>query len=185
MTAGTNEPVGVLDAPGRRVSFADPAYAEIMDFLHEEAALLDRDRYLAWTELLTDDVAYTIPGRHTLHMKDGPGIDENSGIPGGYAGLVGLAERNEREGIYDRDPPPRMRRFVTNVKAYHTDKADEYAVESYLLFLRTLQDEPTYSFVSAERKDVLRRTDDGLKLARRRLLFDLAVLSTPLPNVIL
>jgi len=183
--SAVDQAVETAPAQGARVSFGDPLYAEVMDFLDEEATLLDRNRYLAWTELLAEDVSYTIPGRKTLHMKDGPGIDENSGIAARLQALKALAERNETEVIYDRDPPPRMRRFITNVKVFHTETEDEYGVDSYLLFLRTVQDEPTYDLISAERKDVLRRTPEGMRLVRRRLLFDLAVLTKALPNVIL
>jgi 3-phenylpropionate/cinnamic acid dioxygenase small subunit len=177
--------VDVAQAAQSRVGFADPVYAEIMDFLTEEAALLDRDRFVEWVDLLAEDISYTIPRRQTRHVKDGRGLDEDSGMPANLEGLRLLAERNSRPGIYDRDPPPRFRRFVTNVKVQRTDKENEYAVDSYELMLRTKQDEPTYDFISAERRDVLRRTDDGVELVRRRVIFDQTVLSTPLPNIIL
>jgi 3-phenylpropionate/cinnamic acid dioxygenase small subunit len=78
-----------------------------------------------------------------------------------------------------------MRRFITNVQAHRTNKNNEFAVDSYILFLKTKYDEPTFDFVSAERRDVLRRTGDGMKLVRRRLIYDQTVLSTQLPNIIL
>jgi 3-phenylpropionate/cinnamic acid dioxygenase small subunit len=168
-----------------KVGFADPAYAEVMDFLNEEANLLDRDRYTEWTELLAEDIQYTIPRRETRHVKDGTGIDEDSGMPATLEGLKDLAERNERDTVYDRDPRPRFRRFVTNVKVFRTDKDDEYAVDSYELMLRSEYDNPTFDFISAERRDVVRLTPDGAKLVRRRVLYDQTMLSTPLPNIVL
>lgn len=169
----------------QRVGYGDPVYAEIMGFLHEEASLLDHNRHLDWVDLLAEDVAYSIPQRKNLHMRDGPGVDENSGMPAFYEGLKFTAQRNMREDVFDHDPPHRMRRFVTNILAYHTDKADEFAVDSYILFLKTKYDEPTFDFISAERRDVLRRTPGGMRLARRRLIYDQTVLSTQLHNIIL
>jgi PAH dioxygenase small subunit len=172
-------------AASPRVGFGDPIYAEIMDFLNTEASLLDRDRHMEWVGLLAEDVSYTIPVRKTVRMRDGPGFDEDAGMPANYEGLKFTAERNMRDDVFDHDPRHRMRRFITNVQAYRTDKDDEFEVDSYILFLKTKYDEPTFDFVSAERRDVLRRTDDGMKLVRRRLIYDQTVLSTQLPNIIL
>jgi 3-phenylpropionate/cinnamic acid dioxygenase small subunit len=177
--------VDTKQAVRQRVGFADPAYAEIMDFINEEADLLDRDQYLAWFELLAEDIQYTIPRRETRYVKDGSGIDETAGLPATYDGLRDMAERNERDTVYDRDPRPRFRRFVTNVKVYRTDKDNEYAVDSYELMLRSEYDEPTFDFISAERRDVVRLTDDGARLVKRRVLFDQTMLSTQLPNIVL
>jgi 3-phenylpropionate/cinnamic acid dioxygenase small subunit len=168
-----------------RIGFGDPIYAEIMDFLTTEAALLDHDRHMEWVDLLAQDVSYTIPVRKTVHMRDGPGFDENAGMPANYEGLKFTAERNMRADVFDHDPRHRMRRFITNVQASRTDKDNEFAVDSYILFLKTKYDEPTFDFVSAERRDVLRRTADGMKLVRRRLIYDQTMLSTQLPNIIL
>lgn len=168
-----------------RLGFADPVYAEIMGFLNEEASLLDHDRHLEWVELLAEDVAYTIPQRKTVHMRDGLGYDENSGMPANHEALKAAAARNTREDVFDHDPRHRMRRFITNVQAYRTDKDNEYAVESYILFLKTKYDEPAFDFISAERRDILRRTPQGMKLVRRRLIYDQTVLTTQLHNIIL
>lgn len=169
----------------RRVGFGDPAYAETMDFLNEEASLLDRNLHMEWLGLLAEDITYSIPIRKTLHMRDGPGFDEYSGAPAFYDGLKATAERNTREDVFDHDPQQRMRRFITNVKVYHTDKDNEFDVDSYILLMKTKYDEPTFDFITAERRDVVRRTADGMKLVRRRLIYDQTVLSTQLPNIIL
>lgn len=167
-----------------RVKSSDPVAGDILDFLNEEADLLDRDQYLAWTELLADDVMYTIPRRDTVHVKDGLGYDETSGMPATKQGLCEISERNERANVFDRDPRPRFRRFVTNVKVYRTDKENEYAVDSYELMLRNEYDEPRFDFISLERRDIVRVTDDGVRLAQRRVIFDQVMLSTPLPNIV-
>jgi 3-phenylpropionate/cinnamic acid dioxygenase small subunit len=185
MSVVTEQAVKAVVFPGPRVVSADPEYMGIVDFLHDEAILLDRDQYVAWTEMLAEDVTYTIPRRKTLDARDGTGLNEAEGIPATFQGLKDLAVRNERVDIYDRNPPVRGRRFVTNIKAYRTEVANEFAVDSYLLFLQSRQDEPTYDMASAERRDILRLTDDGFKLVRRRLIFDQAMMAATLPNVIL
>src|SRR5437588_5571343 len=97
----------------RRVSFADPLYAEVMDFLDEEAALLDRDQQQEWLELVTEDVSYRMPVRKVVHRRDGPGIDAESVGSADWATLEMVVRRNVViDSAYDRDPPPRFRRFV-------------------------------------------------------------------------
>ena len=140
MSVVTEQAVKAVVFPGPRVVSADPEYMGIVDFLHDEAVTLD--------------------------ARDGTGLNEAEGIPATFQGLKDLAVRNERVDIYDRNPPVRGRRFVTNIKAYRTEVANEFAVDSYLLFLQSRQDEPTYDMASAERRDILRFTDDGFKLVR-------------------
>jgi 3-phenylpropionate/cinnamic acid dioxygenase small subunit len=176
--------VDTQQAVRTRVKSSDPVAGDILDFLNEEADLLDRDQYLAWVELLADDVMYTMPRRETVHVKDGLGYDETSGPPATKQGLKELAERNERANVFDRDPRPRFRRFVTNVKVYRTDKENEYAVDSYQLMLRNEYDDPRFDFVSCERRDVVRVSDDDVKLVQRRVIFDQVMISTPLPNIV-
>jgi 3-phenylpropionate/cinnamic acid dioxygenase small subunit len=185
MSVVTEQAVKTVVFPGPRVVSADPEYMGIVDFLHDEAVLLDRDQYVAWAEMLAEDVTYTIPRRKTLDARDGTGLNEAEGFPATFEGLKDLAVRNERVDVYDRNPAFRGRRFVTNIKAYRTEVANEFAVDSYLLFLQSRQDEPTYDMASAERRDILRFTDDGFKLVRRRLIFDQAMMAASLPNVIL
>jgi len=58
------------------------------------------------------------------------------------------------------DPPERLRRFVSNVEAYHTDNDGEYLVLSYgntTRFGRLYEQEQ----VIYGREDVLRRGQDG------------------------
>ena len=117
MSVVTDQAVTTGVFPGPRVVSADPEYMGIVDFLHDEAILLDRDQYVAWTEMLAEDVTYTIPRRKTLDARDGTGLNE--------------------------------------------------------------------AMASAERRDILRLTDDGFKLVRRRLIFDQAMMAATLPNVIL
>jgi 3-phenylpropionate/cinnamic acid dioxygenase small subunit len=90
----------------------------------------------------------------------------------------------EIQYAFDRDPPPRTRRVVTNVSVFRTENPDEYDVVSYLLFLRNQYDLVGSDMLTATREDVLRRTDDGLRLARRRIIIDVCTLPEPFPNVL-
>ncbi|MCO2636582.1 aromatic-ring-hydroxylating dioxygenase subunit beta, partial [Pseudomonas aeruginosa] len=73
----------------------------------------------------------------------------------------------------------RTRRLVTNVFVEETEKGDEFVVTSYLLLTRNRFKDHHVDIISGERRDVLRLTEDGFKLARREVILDQAVLGTP------
>jgi 3-phenylpropionate/cinnamic acid dioxygenase small subunit len=77
------------------------------------------------------------------------------------------------------NPVSRTRRFVTNIKVYKTESPDELAVMSSLLITRSRYTEPTPLVLTAERRDVLRRSDEGFKLSKRTILVDQATLGYP------
>jgi 3-phenylpropionate/cinnamic acid dioxygenase small subunit len=165
-----------------------------MDILWYEAALLDTDRQLEWLELLTDDIVYTMPVRKTVSRKDGSGIDSRGG---GFSGgsfnfndtLDDLKMRVNKnvvvEGAFDRDPPPRIRRVVSNVLVHTTEVPDEYRVDSYIVMLRNQYNLTDYDFLSGTRQDVLRKVGDDLRLARRTILLDMSTIGSAYPNVLL
>ncbi|MGH7899195.1 MAG: 3-phenylpropionate/cinnamic acid dioxygenase subunit beta [Candidatus Binatia bacterium] len=153
---------------------------EILDFLVEEAHLLDLARLDEWLELMTEDISYTMPVRQTVYRNDGPGFDP--GMCHFDEDMASLRLRVRRlihtASAFSEEPPSRVRRSVTNVRVHETSAEGEYAVASHLLVLRNRWDLPTYDVLSAARHDVLRRAPDGLRLARRRILVDQATLGT-------
>lgn len=178
-TAGEVPPVG------RRVALNDPVYSDIVYFLHEEAAMLDEDRHREWLGVMAEDVEYRAPLRDTVYRRDGRGFDlENSHFNDDLSTLKLRVRRSvEIPSAWDRDPAPRVRRFLSNICVYQTDLADEYAVISYALVLRNRLDNPQYDMFSAKREDVIRRTREGLKLARRLVLIDQSSLGASFLNL--
>jgi 3-phenylpropionate/cinnamic acid dioxygenase small subunit len=170
----------------RRVPPASP-YEEIVQFLFDEATLLDEERQHEWLELLTNDISYRMPVRRTVYRRDGRGFDERTLHFNDDRMTLGIRVRRNMdvESAFDRDPAPRYRRLVTNVLLYEGDVDGEYVVTSSLLLLRNSGDNPDYDLLSAQREDVVRRTPDGLRLASRTILVDQARLNAPYPNVFL
>jgi 3-phenylpropionate/cinnamic acid dioxygenase small subunit len=170
---------------GARIAATEPIYGQILDFLIDEAALLDDDLHNEWLELLTDDITYKMPVRKTLYRKDGRGFDDRNSHFDDDRMSLGLRVRRSVEipSAYDRDPAPRIRRLVTNLVVRQGEADNEYAVTSYILLLRNRFDAPNYDILSAKREDVVRRTPDGLKLAKRLILVDQSALGAPYLNV--
>jgi 3-phenylpropionate/cinnamic acid dioxygenase small subunit len=160
-----------------QIPIGNATYNEVLQFLYNEARLLDRGEVVRWSKMLAQDLIYTVPIRVTRLAKDpqsgvvGPGhYDED------YASIqTRIARLTETKSFWAEDPPSRTRRFVTNVLVYQDSSSDRLFVTSDLLLMRSRLEMVNFHPLSAERRDILRREDDGLKLVRREVIIDHSV----------
>lgn len=165
-----------------RVPLGSTAYNEVVEFLYDEAALLDRQRFDEWAELLAEDLEYIAPLRlsRTGAEKANTVVYTTKHFDDDYLSIMGRLGRLKTKSAWAEDPPSRTRRFITNVLVWQTDKADELQVTSYLLLARSRYENHEYQILSAERNDRLRRLSvGGFKLARREILLDQSTLGVP------
>lgn len=161
-----------------RIVVGSALYNEITQFLFEEAALLDQQRFDEWAAMLAEDLHYTAPLRMT---RSGPDQSNNivrttKHFDDDYTSILGRLGRLKTKSAWAEDPPSRTRRFITNVLVWQADGANEYEVASYLLLSRSRHENPDLQFMSAVRNDLLRRSEDGsYKLARREIIIDQSV----------
>jgi phthalate 3,4-dioxygenase beta subunit len=97
--------------------------------------------------------------------------------------MYALRKRVQRlatDHAWAEDPPSRTRHFVTNVRTFRPQAGElrVLRVESALLLFRSRGDTREADLISAGRADLLRETDDGLRLARREITVDESVLRT-------
>ncbi|UXA05399.1 3-phenylpropionate/cinnamic acid dioxygenase subunit beta [Mycobacterium sp. SMC-2] len=152
----------------------DPRYAEVCEWLIEEAELLDGRRFEDWLARVGADVSYRMPVRQTVDGADDEEsratfhyLDEN------YESLWVRVQRLIGGAAQSENPPSRTRRHVSNVRVATAERDDELTASSYLLLLRSRRDTPNYETISCERHDRLRRVDgDRLVLASREILVD-------------
>jgi phthalate 3,4-dioxygenase subunit beta len=162
----------------RPLAYGDPAHLAAHQFLVEEAALLDAADYEGWLGLLTDDIRYVMPVRVTTAR--GAGFDVLADMAHFDEDRYSLAKRVQRlatDHAWTEDPPSRTRHFVTNIRTFGNG-GGEWLVESALLMFRSRGDSREADLLSAGRRDLLRETGDGLRLARREITVDEAVLRT-------
>jgi 3-phenylpropionate/cinnamic acid dioxygenase small subunit len=164
-----------------RVPVGSALHNRIVEFLYEEAALLDQLRLQEWGARLAQDLVYTAPLRETRPMDQQSASlvrtvqhfhDDWRSVMGRILRLTGT------KSAWAEDPPSRTRRLVTNVLVAKTAKSDEFSVTSYLLVTRSRFNSPEYDLISAERRDLLRQEGESFKLARREIIVDQAVLGT-------
>lgn len=147
----------------------------VQSFYTEAARRLDAREFESWLELLTDDVRIRVPVRTTTaeggeaEFLDLCHLDDNRWR------LEKRVERLRTEHAWAERPSTRTRHFVTNVRIEDATD-DELEVRSNLLLFLNRGDDADYRTISAERHDVLRRVDDGLRLADRTVYLDHATL---------
>ncbi|MDB6059898.1 MAG: ditA2, partial [Verrucomicrobiaceae bacterium] len=126
------------DAKQKRVRVGSPLYNEVLEFLYEEAALLDDLNVVAWSELLAEDLLYTAPLRLTrLNVDRIKTIDRTMNhYEDDYLSIMARVERLKGKSAFAEDPPSRTRRLITNVRVRKTDNPDEFEVISYILLTR-------------------------------------------------
>jgi 3-phenylpropionate/cinnamic acid dioxygenase small subunit len=149
---------------------------EVEQFLFREAELLDDREFEQWLDTLAEDVTYRIPiVRNVSSAKaaneylegtlDVSWMDEDKWT---------LSKRVEqiRTGVHwAEEPLSRTTHVVSNVRIadiIETEVGEELDVRSAIVSYRQrlLDQEDT---VIGRRRDVLRRTDDGLLIAKRTI----------------
>ena len=166
-----------MTAP-KPLPYTDPAHLAAHQFQVEEAALLDAADYSGWLDLLCEDIRYLMPVRVTTAR--GAGFDSLADMGHFDEDMYALRKRVQRlatDHAWTEDPPSRTRHFITNIRTFPNGRG-ELRVESSLLLFRSRGDTREPDLVSAGRTDLLRETAAGLRLARREILVDEAVLRT-------
>ena len=166
-----------LQRVGRTLPFDDQRHLAAHQWLVDEAWLLDAQAYRDWLALLTEDVHYVMPVRVTTAL--GAGYDTSPGMAHFDEDWYSLSRRVARfltEHAWTEDPPSRLRHHLSNVRTFATEDADHLVVDSATLLFRNRGDVHEGSLVSAGREDLLRRTPEGWKLARRTIMVDDSVM---------
>lgn len=172
--------MGTVDYPapsGKQVPVTDPRHLEIVAWLEDESSLLDDDNLTGWLAILAPDIIYRAPVRTTRdHRSKGVFESEmyhfNETI---MTLMLKLMRLTQTDSAWSENPLSRTQRIVHKVRAYETDKADEYEVFSSIVLIRSRYDEPALEFLPARRVDTI-RVGDEWKLAARTIYFEQATL---------
>lgn len=159
---------------------------EVEQFYYQEAELLDDGRYVDWLELLADDLDYWMPTRtNRLRRQQALSVaarGEAAFYDETKESLAWRIRRFDSGMAWSEDPPSRTRHLITNIVAHHVDPDErpgfasrDLEVRSAFLVYRSRLEHEENVF-AGRRTDLLRRTDDGLLVARREILLDQSIL---------
>jgi 3-phenylpropionate/cinnamic acid dioxygenase small subunit len=179
VTSGTAE--RIKSRAGERIPMRDPLHFEVVEFLEDEATMLDHNELMSWLQIMAEDVVYRMPVRAT-RLRDDEGGDFEDRMFHLDDSLATLSTKAMRlattPSAWAENPPSRTRRFITNIRVYRTAEPDEYFVTSSILVVRSRYDRAELDLVSAERHDAVRRSDAGFKLAERYIFVDQSTIGT-------
>jgi 3-phenylpropionate/cinnamic acid dioxygenase small subunit len=160
--------------------------AEVEDFLYREADLLDERRYDEWLGLLADDYQYSVPLRMNVAYDDVAGREDtkdgaeicwfDEGKDTAESRVAQLATGKH----WAEEPVSRVSHLVTNVRLEPAELPDVTGLPEvdvscrFVVYRNRVADET--DFLVGRRRDRLRRTADGWRVVRRRLLLDQSVL---------
>lgn len=159
--------------------------ADMEDFLYAEADLLDSRQFRDWLTLLADDITYFMPIRR--NVKFGQHAQRENTIQGSGISWFDedkwtLTKRVDQilTGVhYAEEPLSRVCHMVSNVQVLRVtpslDDPQEVEVRCRFLVYQNRIEYETYTFVG-KRTDLIRKTSDGWKIARREILLDQNVL---------
>jgi 3-phenylpropionate/cinnamic acid dioxygenase small subunit len=152
----------------------------VEDFLFFEAELLDERRFREWLDLFTEDLQYWMPVRHNPFERPEV-LQSELSKPGEsyYFNDTKESLRTRVERVYSKTawaemPPSRTRRLISNIRVKEHDGV-QIAVLSNFIVYRTRMEKDEDLFVGS-RKDLLRESASQLKIARRMIILDQAVL---------
>lgn len=161
---------------------------EIQAFLKREARLLDGERYDDWLAMLADDIHYWMPAIESRRRANDGGATH---LPGRMAlfddymeHLQKRVSRFKQPTAWAEDPPTRHTHVIANVEAFPGDADNEYIVYSTFVNYRS-RVETDNDMLIGRRHDVVRRTPDGLRLARRKIVITQTVLQSKNLNTFL
>jgi len=151
---------------------------EVQQFLFEEARALDEERYEDWLAMLTPDIHYWMPGiqaRYRADERRAPSLGAMAYFDDTLEELGVRVARTRQKTAWAEDPPTRHCHLITNVEVQRTDVLTEFRVHSCFVNVRN-RNEIEEQVLYGRREDLIRRTEGGLKLARRAIYLRQAVL---------
>lgn len=147
----------------------------LRQFYAEEASRLDDREFEAWLDMLTDDVHYRVPVRTTTAEGGASEFLDLCYVDDNRWRLEKRVERLRTEHAWAERPHTRTRHFVTNVRVVADDGDEVTATSNLLLYLNRGSSAESH-VLAGERRDVVRRTGEGLRVAERTVYLDLATL---------
>jgi 3-phenylpropionate/cinnamic acid dioxygenase small subunit len=138
---------------------------EVEQFIYREARLADELEYDEWEALWTDDAIYWVPA-------NGDDIDPTTQMSVVFDNRSRISTRIKQLQTgkrHSQNPPSRLRRLVSNVELFERDGSSE-DIPAGANFIVYESRERGVTLWAGRSEYRLRRTDDGLKMAYKKVL---------------
>lgn len=157
----------------RRVSI--DIHYEISQHYFKEATYLQNWKFREWlSEMVDEEILYWMPIEENRMVKDRrpePTPDDAAVYNDRYKHLKQRVEQFYTGQVWQEDPRSKIRYYVSNIEAFHTDVENEFAIRCNVLVLRHRRETQVYQH-SFLKEDLLRKTGTGFKVVSRKLTID-------------
>lgn len=136
---------------------------EVEQFLYREARLQDEHQYDEWEALWTDDAIYWVPA-------NGDDIDPETQMSILYdnRSRIGIRIKQFHTGRrHTQNPASRLRRLISNVELLADDGKEIRVAANAMIFESNLRADTVWA---ARNEYLLRRSDNGLRMARKKVM---------------
>ena len=151
---------------------------EIEQFLYREARLLDERHFHDWLDLFTEDVRYWVPIRETVaDLPDGIAADDAiavAHIDDDREHLKMRVDRLDTRLAHAETPPSRTRRLIANIEIVALEGEELTVLSNFILY--QARKEKSEFLMIGRREDRLRRSGDGWRIARRKVVLEQTLL---------
>lgn len=160
---------------------------EIDSFFTLEAALLDERKFEEWLDLFSPDMVYRMPLVRNLSYKEIGGEYMTNPLDVSWFDqgkeLLTARVAQVRTGVHwAEEPMSRTTHIITNSQIVGLnsmeDVPSELTVKSKFIVQRGRNDDEEHTLMG-RREDVLRRMEAGLKISKRSVYLNQAVLMAP------
>ena len=151
------------------MSVSPELHLEVADLINREASLIDRRRWQDWIALYTEDAIYWVPAwANEEDLNTDPKLHLNMIYMRNRGGLEDRVFRIESRDSYASVPLDRTVHVIGNVLVENANGGDIEATANCMVHVYGKKGSHTraslYDFT-------LKRTDDGLRIARKKITF--------------
>ncbi len=179
----TKDQLLALDANNQPVDIE--TFFAVQRFVNRETYWLNHEKLHEWTESLEEDLVYWAPLRENImrrHRAPEIAASKVALFDETKASICLRLKRNDSGMCWTEDPPTRQVTAISNLEVFHTDKADEFEVQTVFTLYRS-RFERDDSTLMGRRKDIWRKVGDEYRLAGRLILFQQSTLLSKNLNV--
>ncbi|TCW78774.1 3-phenylpropionate dioxygenase [Burkholderia sp. SRS-46] len=180
--------VPTISISGEQAGTVEPVKVHhIEQFLYREARLLDAEAWDDWLALITDDIHYWMPAIENRRRADKLGA--YAGGRGAYFDdnrhdLERRVARFKQPSAWAEDPPTRHVHSISNVEVLQGTQPSEYLVHSVFVNYRS-RGEMDNDLLLGRREDLIRESDGGFRIARRKIVITQSLLMSKNLNTFL
>lgn len=168
--------------------------SRVEQFYFREARLLDERCFQQWLTLVDESIVYSMPTRYVPQpdpkLQDTEAFlsvdrelerdDNGGGSPlrhDGYLETFARTFRCFKTNAWSESPPPRTRRFITNVEVISANDGEYRTCSNFYMYYSHIgADHYTYT---GGRRDTLREVDGEFKLCKREVILDMDLITVP------